>query len=98
VLAGEVAKSSKPVRGKSRTTKELSIQLDPLHIFLKVRPQDSVPDVVKELKGITAFELRKKHTQLLKPPSMWTRSFFAATVGNVSAGIIQKFIAAQKGS
>jgi putative transposase len=57
-----------------------------------------VSDVVKELKGITAFELRKKHVQLLKLPSMWTRSFFAATVGSVSAKIIQKYIAAQKGS
>jgi REP element-mobilizing transposase RayT len=28
---------------------------------------------------------------------MWTRSYFAATVGNVSAEIIQKYIAAQKG-
>ena len=54
-------------------------------------------NVVKELKGITAFELRKKHTQLLKLPSMWTRSYFAATVGNVSAEIIEKYIAAQKG-
>jgi putative transposase len=60
-------------------------------------PQDSVSNVVKELKGITAHELRQKHTQLLKLPSMWTRSYFAATVGNVSAEIIQKYIAAQKG-
>ena len=51
----------------------------------------------KERKGITAFELRRKHTQLLKLPSMWTRSYFAATVGNVSAEIIEKYIAAQKG-
>jgi REP element-mobilizing transposase RayT len=51
----------------------------------------------KERKGISAFELRRKHPQLLKLPSMWTRSYFAATVGNVSAEIIEKYIAAQKG-
>jgi putative transposase len=82
---------------KGWTIKELAIQPDHLHIFLQVWPQDSVTTVVKELKGITAFELRKKHTQLLKLPSMWTRSYFAATVGNVSAKIIEKYIAAQKG-
>jgi len=53
--------------------------------------------VGKEFKGITAFELRKKHGQLLKLPSMWTRIYFAATIGKVSAAIIQKYIAAQKG-
>jgi REP element-mobilizing transposase RayT len=51
----------------------------------------------KELKGITAFALRRKHPQLLKLPSMWTRNYFAATVGHVSATIIEKYIAAQKG-
>ena len=44
-----------------------------------------------------AFELRRNHPQLLKLPSMWTRSYFAATVGHVSAMIIKKYIAAQKG-
>jgi putative transposase len=52
---------------------------------------------VKEIKGITAFELRKKHASLKKLPSMWTRSYFSATVGKVSAQIIEKYIAAQKG-
>jgi putative transposase len=102
VLVGEVAKDCRKIleskcEEKGWTIKELAIQPDHLHIFLQVWPQDSVSTVVKELKGITAFELRKKHTQLLKLPSMWTRSYFAATVGNVSAEIIEKYIAAQKG-
>jgi REP element-mobilizing transposase RayT len=47
-------------------------------------PHDSVSEVVKELKGITAHELRKKHPRLLKLPCIWPRSYFAATVGNIS--------------
>jgi hypothetical protein len=31
-------------------------------------PQDSASEVVKELKGITAYELRKKHPRFLKLP------------------------------
>ena len=99
---GDVAKDCRKIieakcEEKGWAIKELAIQPDHLHTFIQVWPQDSVSNVVKELKGITAFELRKKHTQLLKLPSMWTRSYFAATVGNVSAEIIQKYIAAQKG-
>jgi putative transposase len=30
-------------------------------------------------------------------PSLWTRSYFAATAGEVSAEVIQRYIAAQKG-
>jgi len=33
---------------------------------------------------------RRKHAQRLNLPSMWTRSYFAATAGNVSATIIEK--------
>ena len=39
----------------------------------------------------------RRHLHLLKLPSMWTRNYFAATVGNVSALIIENYIATQKG-
>jgi putative transposase len=102
VLVDEVAKDCRRIieskcEEKGWIIKELTIQPDHLHLFLQVWPGDSVSNVVKELKGITAFELRRKHASLKKLPSMWTRSYFSATVGNVSAEIIQKYIAAQKG-
>ena len=95
VRVGEVAKDRRKILAakceeKGWTIKEFVIQPDPLQLFLQVWPQDSVSHGVKELKGITAFELRKEHTQLLKIPSLGTRSYFAATVGKVSAEIIQK--------
>jgi REP element-mobilizing transposase RayT len=43
----------------------------------------------KERKGISAFELRRRHPQRLKLPSLWTRSYFAATVGNGPATSIE---------
>ncbi|NDJ52129.1 MAG: IS200/IS605 family transposase, partial [Chloroflexi bacterium] len=49
----------------------------------------SAADVVKECKGVTSRTLRKKHPHLLKLPSMWTRSYFASTAGNVSAETIK---------
>ncbi len=76
---------------------ELAIQPDHVHLFVRVWPADSVADVVKEVKGATSRELRLLHPQLKRLPSMWTRSYFAATAGNVSGEIIKRYIEAQKG-
>jgi putative transposase len=46
---------------------------------------------------VTSRELRAKYPQLLKLPSLWTRSYFAATAGNVSQETIKRYIEAQKG-
>jgi putative transposase len=75
----------------------LAIQPDHIHLFVRVWPSDSASAVVKECKGITSFHLRREFPHLLKLPSMWTRSFFASTAGNVSQQTIQRYIAAQTG-
>jgi len=77
---------------------ELVIKPDHLHLFVRVWPSDSASDVVKELKGITSFHLRQEFKPLLSTlPSLWTRSYFACTVGQISAEGIAAYIAAQKG-
>jgi putative transposase len=47
--------------------------------------------------GITSHELRQKFPRLKRLPSLWTRAYFAATGGKVSASAIERYIAAQKG-
>lgn len=76
---------------------ELAIQPDHIHLFVQIWPDNSASEVVKECKGITSYELRQKYHVLKKLPSLWTRSYFAATAGNVASETIQKYIAAQKG-
>ncbi len=76
---------------------ELAIQPDRIHLFVQVWPTVSAAEVVKECKGLTSHELRKKYSILKRLPSMWTRSYFAATAGNVSREAIRRYIAAQKG-
>lgn len=76
---------------------ELAIQPDHVYLFVRVWPSVSASDVVKEVKGLTSHDLRIKHPSLRRLPSLWTRSFFAATVGNVSNETVQRYIAAQKG-
>lgn len=76
----------------------LAIQPDHIYAFVRVWPSDSAAEVVKELKGITSFHLRKEFREVVsKLPSLWTRSYFASTAGNVSRETIQRYIEAQKG-
>lgn len=82
---------------KGWTVLNLAIQPDHIHLFIQVWPDNSPSEIVKEIKGITSYHLRREFSELKKLPSMWTRSFFAATAGNVSQEIIQKYIEAQKG-
>jgi putative transposase len=76
---------------------ELAIQPDHIHLFVRVWPSVAASEVVKEIKGVTSPVLRERYPVLRKLPSLWTRSFFAATVGNVSNETVQRYIAAQKG-
>jgi putative transposase len=82
---------------KGWTILELAVQPDYVYLFVRVWPVTSAADIVKNCKGITSHELRIKYPFLKRMPSLWTRSYFAATSGNVSSEIIQKYIAGQKG-
>ena len=75
----------------------LAMQPDHIYLFVRVWPSDSAAEVVKGCKGITSFHLRNECPQLRKLPSMWTRSYFASTVGTVSQETIQRYIDAQTG-
>jgi putative transposase len=102
VLVGEVkARCEHLIRArcetKGWTILALAIQPDHLHLFVRCYPTDCAADVVKECKGVTSFALRKEFPQLRKLPSMWTRSYFASTAGNVSGETIERYIEAQKG-
>jgi putative transposase len=77
---------------------ELAIQPNHIHLFVRVWPADSAADVVKACKGATSFRLREKYpSELKRLPSLWTRSYFASTAGNVSQETIERYIEAQKG-
>lgn len=76
---------------------ELAVQPDHIHLFVRVWPSVAASEVVKECKGLTSHDLREKYPSLRRLPSLWTRSFFAATVGNVSNEAVKRYIEAQKG-
>jgi putative transposase len=76
---------------------ELAVQADHVRRYVQAWPTTSAPEMVEECKGLTWHELGKNYPILKRLSSLWTRSYFAATAGNVSAEAIQRYMAAKKG-
>ena len=74
---------------------ELAIQLDHIQLFVRAWPTNSAAEIVKHCKGATSRVLRKEFPWLMRMPSLWTRTYFASTAGNVSQETISKYIKAQ---
>ena len=103
VLTGPIAKDCDAlIREKCRqngwNALELAVRPDHIHLVVRAFPATSAAEIVKECKGITSYELRRTYPNPLKKlPSMWTRSYFAATAGSVSQETIHRYIEDQKG-
>ena len=74
----------------------MECHVDHVHMFVSVYPQQSIPDVVKQIKGATSHKLREEFPQLKNMPSLWTRSYFVSTAGSVSSETIEWYINTQK--
>lgn len=76
---------------------ELEVMPEHIHIFVKANPKISVHRIVSQLKGNTSFILRREFPELThRIPCLWTRSYYADSIGNASKEIIQKYIQNQK--
>jgi putative transposase len=73
----------------------LEVMPDHVHLFVGVEPSTAPDQVMFRLKGYTARVLREEFPFLLKMPSLWTRSYFVSTAGNVSGVTIERYIAQQ---
>jgi putative transposase len=78
-------------------TIRLAIQPDHVHLFVRANPSTAAHEIARAVNGRTSRLLRDKHRHLLKLPSLWARSYFCSTVGNVSQETVDRYIAAQIG-
>jgi len=79
---------------------KLAINPDHLHLFVSAYPTIPLHKIVKRIKARSSRILRQEFPELLKLPSLWTHSYFVATIGNIfkiSKETIEKYIEAQKG-
>lgn len=74
----------------------MECHVDYVHMFVSVLPSISIPEIMKQIKGATSWELRKEFHQLSAMPSLWTRSYFVSTAGSVSAETIKWYVETQK--
>ena len=74
----------------------LEIMPDHVHLFLSATPILAPDQIMFRLKGRTSRVLRQEFRHLQVMPSMWTRSYFASTAGNVASETIRQYIATQK--
>ena len=68
------------------------IMPDHLHIFVRVRATDSPAEVVRAFKGRTSRALRAEFPWLGRKRVLWSKSYFAASVGYVSESTVRRYI------
>ena len=69
---------------------------DHAHLFLHALPIMSPSDIMAKIKGVTSKTLREEFPHLQHLPSLWTRSYFVSTAGNVSKDTIRRYVEQQK--
>ena len=76
----------------------LEIMPDHVNLFIEHDPTRCVAEIVNRLKGYTSRILRKEFRELKsRLPTLWSRSYYAGSVGHVSEKTVMKYIADQKG-
>jgi putative transposase len=76
----------------------LEVMPNHVHLFVESDPTRCVAEIVNRLKGYTSRILRSEFDSLRsRLPSLWSRSYFAGSIGQVSAATIERYIAEQKG-
>lgn len=76
----------------------LEIMPDHVHLFVSVLPKYAPSNLMNIIKGTTGRRVAKEFPEVKANGSIWTRSYFVATIGNVSSETIKKYIEDQGGN
>ncbi len=77
---------------------QMEVMPDHVHLFVKTDPTNSPHFIVNQLKSYTSRVLREEFPFLKsRLPSLWTRSYYCESVGDISEESIRKYIEDQKG-
>lgn len=76
---------------------ELEVMPDHVHVLCEVDPQLGIHTFVKRVKGRSSRLLRQEFKQLTtRLPTLWTNSYFVATVGGAPLAVMRQYIENQK--
>ena len=75
---------------------EINTDLDHVHLLIGLSPQDSIPIVMKTLKGVSARLLNSKHkdklSKVLYDGHIWSPSYYIATTSDNIMDNIKEYI------
>ena len=75
---------------------EINTDLDHVHLLIGLSPQDSIPVVMKTLKGVSARLLNSKHkkelSKVLYEGHIWSPSYYIATTSDNIMDNIKEYI------
>lgn len=74
----------------------MECHIDHVHMFVSAAPTLSPADIMRIIKTNTSRVLLKEFSNIIKTNSLWTRSYFVSTAGNVSSKTIQQYVESQK--
>lgn len=90
-IAAEVAEEARC------TIREMEGNLDHFHMLVDCDPQFGIHRFVKAVKGRSSRLLRQEFSPLrTRVPTLWTNSYFVATVGGAPLAVIKQYIENQK--
>ena len=72
--------------------RSLEIAPDHVHLLMEYDNNHSIAQIARTIKGRTSRLLRQEFPELLKLPSLWTKSYFYETTGKVSTAKIKEYI------
>lgn len=76
---------------------ELETMPDHVHLLVSVDPQFGIHRLTKLCKGRSSRLLRQEFPSLRRRlPTLWTNSYFVATVGGAPLDIIKQYVANQR--
>jgi len=77
----------------------LEIMPDQVHLFISAPPTEAPHRLANQFKGYTSRVLRGKYPELRsRLPSMWSRSYYIGSIGQVSEKTVKAYIEAQRRS
>jgi len=103
VLTGDVAVTLHAILAAKASDLDVTLHAvevlpDHVHLLVESDPTVAVQFLVNQFKGASARILRDTFPSLrTRLPNMWSRSYYAGTVGVVSEATIRRYIELQQG-
>lgn len=77
---------------------EMETQPDHVHMLVSVDPQYGIHRLIKQVKGRSSRYLRQEFRHITRRiPTLWTNSYFVATVGGATLATVKQYIQEQNG-